>query len=79
MFAGDQGLRPAAGGRVIKGWLNHDWSLVLEAYFVSEEMGEGWGDKGMRCWANVGLMLAQRRRRWANIKPASAQRLVFAG
>ena len=28
---------------------------------------------------NVGLMLAQRRRRWANIKPTLDQRLVFAG
>ena len=28
---------------------------------------------------NAGLLLAQRRRRWANIKPALGQRLVFAG
>ena len=25
-------------------------------------------------WTNAGLMLAQRRRRWANIKPALVQR-----
>ena len=29
--------------------------------------------------ANVGLMLGQRRRRWPNIKPTLAERLVFAG
>ena len=29
--------------------------------------------------SNAALMLAQRRRRWANIKPAIAERLVFAG
>ena len=29
-------------------------------------------------WANVGLMLGQRRRRWPNIKPALAQCIVFA-
>ena len=28
---------------------------------------------------NVGGMLAQRRRRWTNITPASGQRLMFAG
>ena len=28
---------------------------------------------------NVGLMLVQRRRRWANIKPTLGQCLVFAG
>ena len=27
---------------------------------------------------NAWLMLMQRRRRWANIKPASVERLVFA-
>ena len=32
-----------------------------------------------RRWGNVGFMLGQRRRRWANIKPTLAQRLVFAG
>ena len=31
-----------------------------------------------RRWANVGLMLAQRRRRCANIKTTLTQRLVFA-
>ena len=30
-------------------------------------------------WANVGLLLGQRRRRWANKKPTLAQRLLFAG
>ena len=30
-------------------------------------------------WPNAGLMLAQRRRRWANISPALVQRVVFAG
>ena len=28
---------------------------------------------------NAGLMLAQRRRRWANISPALGQRVVFDG
>ena len=28
-------------------------------------------------WPNVGLMLAQRRRRWADIRPALDQRFVF--
>ena len=30
-------------------------------------------------WPNAGLMLVQRRRRWANIRPALGQRVVFAG
>ena len=30
-------------------------------------------------WPNVGLMLGQRRRRWANIKPTLGQHLVFEG
>ena len=32
-----------------------------------------------RRWNNVDLMLAQRRRRWANIKSTLFHRLVFAG
>ena len=32
-----------------------------------------------RLWSNVGLMLGQRQRQWANISPISGQRLVFAG
>ena len=32
-----------------------------------------------RRWPNDGLMLDQRRRRWANIHPTLGQRLVFAG
>ena len=28
---------------------------------------------------NAGLMMGQRRRRWANINPALGKRLVFAG
>ena len=32
-----------------------------------------------RRWPSVGLMLDQRRRRWANINPALGQRPVFAG
>ena len=30
-------------------------------------------------WASVGLLLGQRRRRWANSKPTLGQRLLFAG
>ena len=30
-------------------------------------------------WPNVGLILDQRRRRWANISPTLGQRPVFAG
>ena len=33
----------------------------------------------MKRWPNVGLLLAQRRRRWTNSKPALDQRLLFAG
>ena len=33
----------------------------------------------MKRSANVGTMLGQRRRRWANIVPSLAERLVFAG
>ena len=33
----------------------------------------------MRRWLNVGLPLCQHRRRWANSKPTSGQRLMFAG
>ena len=32
-----------------------------------------------RYWTNAGLMLAHRRRRWANIKPALDLRLVLTG
>ena len=32
-----------------------------------------------RRWPNVGLMLVQRRRRWANMKPTLGRRHVFAG
>ena len=32
-----------------------------------------------RRWPNVGLMLGQRRRRWASISPTVGQRIVFAG
>ena len=31
-----------------------------------------------RRWTNVGLMLVQRRRRWASLKPALVQCLVFS-
>ena len=31
------------------------------------------------CWPNVGLMLAQRRRRWASVSSTLGQRLVFEG
>ena len=33
----------------------------------------------MRHWPNVGLLLGQRRRRWANSNPTLGQRLMFAG
>ena len=33
----------------------------------------------MRRWVNVGFMLDQRRRRWANSKPTLAQRFMLAG
>ena len=33
----------------------------------------------MRSWSNVGLLVGQRRRRWANSKPMLGQRLMFAG
>ena len=32
-----------------------------------------------RCWVSVGLLLAQRRRRWANSKPALTQDFVLPG
>ena len=32
-----------------------------------------------RRWTNVGLMVGQRHRQWANIKTTMVQRLVFAG
>ena len=33
----------------------------------------------MRCWPNVGLLLAHRLRGWPNSKLALSQRLMFAG
>ena len=33
----------------------------------------------MRRWANVVLLLAQRRRRWSHGKPTLGHRLMFAG
>ena len=35
--------------------------------------------ENMRRWAYAGLLLGQRRRRWANNKPALVQRLMFIG
>ena len=32
----------------------------------------------MSRWPNVGLLLGQRRRRWAGSKPTLGQRLMFA-
>ena len=40
---------------------------------------EGIHQANTRRWPNADLMLAQRRRRWASIKLALGQRLVFAG
>ena len=37
------------------------------------------GRPGSQRWANAGLMLDQRRKRRANIKPAFSQNLAFAG
>ena len=34
---------------------------------------------GTRDWTDVGLMLDQRLRRWANIKPALVQPIALAG
>ena len=31
----------------------------------------------MSCWANVGLIFGQYRRRWANIKPTLGQHIMF--
>ena len=47
--------------------------------------GLGWLERGedfpisTRRWPNVGLVLCQRRRQWANIYPPLGQRLVFVG
>ena len=38
-----------------------------------------WIPANMRRWANVGLLLVQRRRRWASGNPTLNQRLMFAG
>ena len=35
-----------------------------------------WSPANTICWPNAGLLLAQRRSRWANISPALGQRLV---
>ena len=36
-------------------------------------------NKKPKSWANVGLMLNQRRRRWSSIKPTLAHHAVFTG
>ena len=41
--------------------------------------GGGGSQENMRRWPNVGLLLKQRRRQWANSKPMLGQRLMFAG
>ena len=35
--------------------------------------------KSVQCWASVGTMLGQRRKRWANIVPALAESLCLLG
>ena len=50
-------------------------SSILKATVTRQQ---GYPSK-MRRWTNVGFMLGQRRRRWANIKPTLIQRLMFAG
>ena len=45
------------------------WAVIVSINFSAN----------MRRGANVGLLLGQRRRRWAGSKPTLAQRLMFAG
>ena len=42
---------------------------------LCEKLPRVYVDDSARRWANVGLMLGQRRRRWPNIKPTLGQRL----
>ena len=51
--------------------MHPDWQIIIDLNRDSPE--------NTRRWPNAGLMLAQRRRRWANISPTLGQRLVFAG
>ena len=46
---------------------------------MREEGSSEWLNEKQRfgLWDNAGLMLVQRRRQWAYIKPALAQRLVL--
>ena len=39
----------------------------------------GYGPANMKNPPSVGTMVAQRRRRWANIVPTPGERLVFSG
>ena len=60
----------------------YDWlqAFELDGAQVNEpEVNEqGPIPANTRRWPNAGLILCQRRRRWANIKPALGQRLLFA-
>ena len=53
-------------------WVSSDWDQRLLWYTRCRPSSH------KHYWASVVSMLAQRRRRWANIKTTLAQRLVFA-
>ena len=56
--------------------INHPWDINM---IRSRKRGGGSYASKHETWANVVLMLAKRRRQWANIKTTLAQSLVFAG
>ena len=55
------------------------WQMNTEGFYRATPYDSGYIPENMRRWSIVGLLLGQRRRRWANSKPTLVQQLMFAG
>ena len=56
--------------------------MFAEIFSKRPRFGADWlgpANANNYCRINVGLILGQRRRRWANSQPTMIQQLVFAG
>ena len=67
-------VKPALAQSWLVRWVGRSWigRVNKAGCFV-------WPDCRPRLWPNVGLMLAQRLRRWVNINPTLDHRPLFAG
>ena len=60
-------------------WSNREISRVSRIHNTTKYIASGSNPDNTRRWPNVGLMLGQRRRRWASVSPTLGQCFVFAG